>query len=141
MDKSDTIISEYEELVKIKEFHMKKERDPLQWTYQKVIKDLEREYVGNIKEKVDRWVTTTNARYFTYSTGVLFYFQAKMLFRDGYYEAAIAVSRSICEMICYDFLSKESHPFGTEQELEQTMIGPLLKFFGGSKAYFEDRFC
>jgi hypothetical protein len=128
MDKSKTIISEYEELVKIKEFHMNKKWDPLHWTYQKVIKDLEREYVCNISEKVDRWITITNARYFKYSTGVLYYFQAKMLFRDGYYEAAIAVSRSICEMICYDFLSKESHPFGTEQDIEQTMFGPLLKF-------------
>lgn len=128
MDKSDTVISEYEELVKIKEFHMNKAWDPFRWTLQKVIKDLEREYVGNIAEKVDRWIISTNARYFKYSPGVLFYFQSKMLFRDGYYEAAIAVSRSICEMICYDFLSREPHPFGTDRELEQTLFGPLLKF-------------
>lgn len=124
----ETIVAEYEELIKIKEFHMKEERDPLMWTYQKVLKDLEREYVNNIADKIDRWITVTNARYFKQSPGVLYYFQAKMLYRDGYYEAAIAMSRSICEMICYDFLSKEVHPFGTEKELEQTLFGPLLRF-------------
>jgi hypothetical protein len=128
MDSSDVIICEYEQLIKIKEFHRDNEWDAYRWTYQRVIKDIEREYMGSIKEKLNRWVSITNARHFKNAPGVLFYFLAKMLFRDGYYEAGIAVARSICEMVCYDFLTKESHPFGTNEEIEQTLFGVLSKF-------------
>lgn len=136
----ETIIADYEELVKVKEFHMRKAWEPLNCTRQKILKDLEREFVGNIGDKIDRWVTVTNARYFKYAPGVLFYFQAKMLYRDGYYEAAISVSRSICEMICYDYLSKEPHPFGSAEEVEQSMLGPLFKFLAIQKRIPEEKF-
>ena len=105
----------------------------VRWTYQRVIKDIESEYTSSTAEKLNRWVSITNARYFKYAPGVLFYFLAKMLYRDGYYEAAIAVTRSICEMICYDFLSKEPHPFGADEDIEQILFGVLSKFLAVSK--------
>src|SRR6266542_4382675 len=140
MDKSDIIISEYEELVKIKEFHRERKIQPLECTYQAIIKALEQENSENITEKLDRWTTVTNARYFKQALPVVYYFQAKMLFRDGYYEAAITVSRSICEMICYDHLKKQSHPFGNYEQMELENFRTLVKYLAIPKSIPKDVF-
>jgi hypothetical protein len=42
-----------------------------------------------------------------------------MLYRDGFYEATIMVSRSIAEMICSDRLDGVAHPFGSMQQVER----------------------
>ena len=51
-----------------------------------------------------------------------------MLYRDGFYEASIVVSRSVCEMICYDLLSKLQHPFGDLDEIEVPMYRAFVNF-------------
>jgi hypothetical protein len=138
----EKIISEYEELLKVKEFHKEKKSMPLECTYQSILKTLQADFDNNIKDKLDRWITISNARYFQYSTPVINYFQAKMLFRDGYYEAAITFSRAICEMICYDYLSKQVHPFGSYENLENENFRTLVKFLAIPKSIpkgtFED---
>lgn len=131
---TNNIIAEYEELVKAKEFYFQKKKEPFECTYQAILKSLQKEYVGNLKEKLDRWVNITNARYFKYSLPVLYYFQAKMLFRDGYYEATITLARSICEMICYDYLSKQAHQFGDYAAMELENFRALVKFIALPKS-------
>lgn len=111
------IISEYEELFKVKEFSEKIKKDskmqmPSECTYERLKNDLKNQYVENIDEKISRWINITKVPYFYDVLPVRFYLQAKLLYRDGFYEAAISVSRSICEMICYEELAKIPQPFG-----------------------------
>jgi hypothetical protein len=49
-----------------------------------------------------------------------------MLYRDGFYEATIMVSRSIAEMICYDHLDRAQHPFGTREQVERKNFRQLI---------------
>jgi len=112
-----SIISEYEELLKVKEFSEKRKENsemqmPFECTYERLKNDLKNQYVENIDEKISRWINITKMPYFYDVLPVRFYIQAKMLYREGFYEAAISVSRSICEMICYEELAKIPHPFG-----------------------------
>lgn len=51
-----------------------------------------------------------------------------MLYRDGFYQATIMVSRSIAEMICYDRLDCMTNPFGTRDEVERKNFRTLLKW-------------
>jgi len=111
------IILEYEELFKIKKFYEEMKKDskmqmPFECTYERLKDDLKNQYTENIGEKISRWINITKVPYFYDVLPVRFYIQAKMLYRDGFYEAAISVSRSICEMICYEELAKIPHPFG-----------------------------
>lgn len=140
MSKPDTIIAEFEELLKVKEFHRDKNWLAFDATHQAVLKALSLEYNGNLKDKLDRWVTVTNARYFKYSLPVSYYFQAKMLYRDGFYEAAIILTRSICEMICYDYLLKSDHPFGDYEQMELENFRTLVKFLGLPKNFEKEEF-
>src|SRR5436190_20616702 len=90
-NKGEKVIAEFEELLKVKEFHKDKNWLALECTYQTILDALKNEYYGNIRDKLDRWIYISNARYFKYAQPVKYYFQAKMLFRDGYYEAAITL--------------------------------------------------
>lgn len=112
-----SIISEYEELLKIQEFSKLRKVDakmqmPFECTYERLKNDLKNQYIENIDEKISRWISLTKIPYFHDVLPVRFYIQTKMLYREGFYEASISVSRSICEMICYEELRKISHPFG-----------------------------
>ena len=128
MKKQENIISDFEELFKLKDFKRKKEKEPFECTYEQISQSLKSEYIENIDSKIERWVNISNVLYFRDVVPVKFYLQAKMLFRDGFYEAAITVSRSICEMICYEFLKKQTHPFGTSEEIELENFRTLVKF-------------
>lgn len=130
---TDRIIAEYEELVKMKEFYFEKKKEPFECTYQAILKALQKEYTANLGEKLNRWVNITNARYFKNSMPVAYYFQAKMLFRDGYYEATITLARSICEMICYDYLLRQTHPFGDYASMELENFRTLVKYLAVPK--------
>jgi len=90
--------------------------------------DVSGEYGGNLDDKIRRWVDVTRAQYWRQSQSVEFYTQAKMLYRDGFYEATIMMSRSICEMICYEFLDKVSHPFGSREDVEKQNFRRLASF-------------
>ncbi len=85
---------------------------PFECTYERLKNDLKNQYIENIDDKISRWVNITKAPYFQDTIPVRFYIQAKMLYREGFYEAAINVTRSICEMICIEELTKQPHPFG-----------------------------
>lgn len=111
------IVSDYEELFKIRLFSAKKNQEPLmmkafECTYERLKNDLKNQYAENVDDKINRWIDVSRVQYFQDLVPVSFYIQAKMLYRDGFYEAAISVARSICEMICYEELSKQAHPFG-----------------------------
>jgi len=140
MSKPKTIVAEFEELLKVKEFHRDKNWLAFDATHQAVLKALSMEYKGNLKEKLDRWVSVTNARYFEHALPVSYYFQSKMLYRDGFYEAAIILTRSICEMICYDFLSRIPHPFGNYEQLELENFRTLVKFMALPKSFEKEEF-
>ncbi len=138
-DKKD-IVSDFEELLKLKEFQRDNEKKPYECTYEQISKSLSNEYVENIDEKIRRWLSVTHFLYFEDVVPVKFYLQAKMLFRDGFYEAAITISRSICEMICYEILTRQNHPFGTYEELELENFRTLVKFLAIPKKIEKDIF-
>ena len=81
---------------------------PFDCTYELIAKALKEEYSENIDEKIKRWVSVTHIPYFENAKPVIYHIQAKMLYRDGFYEASIALSRFVCEMICYDLLQKRT---------------------------------
>jgi hypothetical protein len=122
-------ISDYEDLIKIKTFHQNKEmKMAYDCTYEKIAKALKDEYAQNINDKVNRWIGITNVQYFKNVKCITYYFQAKMLYRDGFYESAIMLARSICEMICYDLLLKNPHPFGDTVLIEVPMFRVFVDF-------------
>ena len=133
MDDAD-YISEFEELLKIKKFSANsKMKMPFDCTYELIAKVLKDEYAENIDEKIKRWVNVTHIMYFENVKPVTYYFQAKMLYRDGFYEASIALSRSVCEMICYDLLSKTPHPFGDIELIEVPIFRVFVNFLAMPK--------
>jgi len=109
-------LSEYEELLKVRKLSEERKKDakmqiPFECTYERLKNDLKNQYIENIDDKISRWISITKAPYFQDTIPVRFYIQAKMLYREGFYEAAINVTRSICEMICFEELAKQPHPF------------------------------
>ena len=122
-------ISEFEDLIKIKEFRKNKElKMAYDCTYEKIAKALKDEYAQNIDDKINRWISITHVQYFEDVKCIRYYFQAKMLYRDGFYESAIMLARSISEMICYDLLSKTPHPFGDIELIEVPMFRVFVDF-------------
>jgi hypothetical protein len=101
--------------------------------------DLKEEYLGNLDEKIDRWLDVTRVMHFREARPVEFYMQAKLLYRDGFYEAAIMLARSIAEMICYESLQTLSHPFGTQEEIERQNFRRLAKFLHDDAHHIDDR--
>ena len=111
-----SILSEYEEILKVRKLSEERKTDakmqtPFECTYERLKNDLKNQYVENIDDKISRWVSVTKTPYFQDTIPVRFYIQAKMLYREGFYEAAINVTRSICEMICIEELTNQPHPF------------------------------
>lgn len=111
------IVSDYEELFKFKKFAQNRNESSLkkrayECTYERLKNDLKNQYSENLDDKINRWLDISQVQYFQDVLPITFYIQAKMLYRDGFYEAAISVSRSICEMICYEELAKTQHSFG-----------------------------
>lgn len=133
-------ISEFEELLKIKEFHEKKMKMPFDCTYEQIAKSLKREYNENITEKINRWIDITHIPYFENVISVTYYLQAKMLYRDGFYEAAIMLTRSICEMVSYDLLSKTTHPFGDIELIEVPSYRVFINYLAIPKSIVKDDF-
>ncbi|RZM24567.1 MAG: hypothetical protein EOO88_22405, partial [Pedobacter sp.] len=70
----------------------------MEHTFERISNALKKEYIENSDDKLNRWIEVTAALWFRDVAPVRFYLQAKMLYRDGFYEAAIILSRSICEM-------------------------------------------
>ena len=133
MSKQIDIISDFEELFKLKEFYKNNKKEPYECTYELISHSLKNEDIDNIDSKIERWINISHVLYFKDVPPVKFYLQAKMLFRDGFYEAAITLSRSICEMICYEKLTKMSHPFGNYSDLELENFRTLVKYLAMTK--------
>jgi hypothetical protein len=125
MGENELILSEYEYLLRIKDAGSKKQHDKF---LDQIRKDLSGEYLDNLDKKIERWVDVTNYMYLESNKPVEFYIQAKMLYRDGFFEASIQMSRSICEMICYDLLRAIIHPFGGNDDIEKQDFRTLLKY-------------
>ncbi len=129
MDDDADYISEYEELLKIKEFSQdSRMRMPYYCTYELIAKALKDEYAENTGDRIERWANVTHVPYFENVKPVTYYFQAKMLYRDGFYEASIVLARSVCEMICYDLLSRTAHPFGDIESIEVPVFRVFVNF-------------
>lgn len=128
MEKRFDIISDFEELLKLKEFLKEKKFDAYECTYEMISRSIKNEYIANVESKIERWVNISHVLYFKDVLPVRFYFQAKMLYRDGYYEAAITMSRAICEMICYDLLNHTPHPFGDLEKIDRPIFRTLVNY-------------
>jgi hypothetical protein len=132
IDQHTEILEDHEPLLELRDAY-----DAADWTafhglVRELSEDLANEYRAKIQEKVCRWATATGALRFYDRPPARAYIQAKMLYRDGFYDATIMVSRSIAEMICYDRLDGASHPFGTIQQVERKCFRDLIKWLASN---------
>lgn len=134
------ILQEFEELLRLREHYFRGDKLMHDASFDQIKKALGSEYVDNIDEKIVRWINVTKAEYFYNKPPVIPYFEAKMLFRDGYFESVVSMSRIICEMICVEILTRIAHPFGSNQEIEQESFRVLLKFCAIPKTLTKDTF-
>lgn len=136
----DRIIQDFEHILKVREYYLAKDKVRHDLAYAKVKESLGREYLDNIDEKLVRWIKATAAEHYYDVKPVEYFIQAKMLFRDGFFEACIAMTRLTCELICYELLKTISHPFGNQQELEQISYRVLLKYLAFPKVLSEQSY-
>lgn len=128
IDQHTGILEDYEPLLDLNDAFASRNRPAFDAVLRELADELANEYRAKIDEKVCRWATATRVPQFYDRPPVRAYIQAKMLYRDGFYEATIMVSRSIAEMICYDRLDSTSHPFGTVQQVERKCFRDLIKW-------------
>lgn len=126
--KESVIVQEYEELIGALGAYTRGDKPSYDSFVDDIRRDLSKEYNGNIDEKIQRWIEVTRVQYFHKARPVDFYIQAKMLYRDGFFEAAIMMCRSTAEMTCYDLLQTVPHPFGPVEEVERQNFRRLLRF-------------
>lgn len=126
--KEKILLHEYENLLRAEHARMSGNNEGYSSLIEEIRKDVSGEYNSNIDEKIERWITVTRAMMWKKSQSVEFYIQAKMLYRDAFFEATIMMTRSVCEMICYELLDTISHPFGTRQDMEKENFRQLAKF-------------
>src|SRR5438046_3213879 len=124
----DEILEDYEPLVELRSAFERGDKQTLDGLLAEISSELVDEYSAKIEEKVTRWASATVALRFHDTAATRTYIQAKMLYRDGFYEATIMVARSIAEMFCYDRLDRIPNPFGTRQQVEQKNFRRLLKW-------------
>lgn len=137
----DELLSEFEDLLKIRKFGtVKRLQVPYLCTYEKISKALKDEYQENIDDRVSRWIDVTHVQYFENVKPVTYYFQAKMLYRDGFYESAIMLCRSISEMICYELLNRSNHPFGDLNLIEVAQFRIYVDFLYIPKTISKNEF-
>ena len=129
---NNIILQEYEYLLGAAKAQAQGRSEDAQSFISDVKKDLSGEYNANIDDKIQRWMDVTRVSMFYKSPSVEFFIQAKMLYRDGFFEATIMMCRAVCEMVCYDLLKDVAHPFGTAQEVEQTNFRKLAKHLYGT---------
>lgn len=128
MKEQPDIISDFEELLKLKEFYNDKKIEAYNCTYERISHSLKNEYIENIESKLERWINVTHILYLKDCLPVKFYLQSKMLYRDGFYEATITMARAICEIICYDLLIKIPHPFGDLNLIDKPIFRSLINY-------------
>lgn len=130
IDQHTGVIEDHEPLLELKEAHDTGDWQAFHGLVNELSEDLANEYRTKIQDKVCRWSTATCVLRFYDRPPARAYIQAKMLYRDGYYEATIMVSRSIAEMVCYDRLDGLAHPFGTPEQVERRCFRDLTQMAG-----------
>lgn len=133
------IIEEYEYLLGALGAFCRGDKESYDSFIDDIRQDMSKEYNQNIDEKILRWIEVTRIKSFHRAQPVYSYIQAKMLYRDGFFEAAIMMSRSTAEMVCYDLLRTVNHPFGSFDEIEHTNFRRLLKFLFENTTLIEKR--
>jgi hypothetical protein len=132
IDQHTEILEDHEPLLELRDAYDAADWAAFHSLVQELSEELANEYRAKIQEKVCRWATATGALRFYDRPPVRAYIQAKMLYRDGFYEATIMVSRSIAEMMCYDCLDGAAHPFGTIQQVERKCFRDLIKWLASN---------
>lgn len=122
------IIEDYEQLLDVRRAADSGCRICYDGEVEELSTKLASEYSEKIREKIERWASSTVVLRFYDRAPARSYIQAKMLYRDGFYEAAIMVARSIAEMICYDRLDGILHPFGNAKAVERKNFRDLIKW-------------
>ncbi len=120
------ILQEFDYLLKAKSANSNVKKYNLY--LEQIKRALGNEYLDNLDEKIERWIDSTRYEMFSDCKPVQFYFQTKMLYRDGFYEAAIVVGRSICEMFCYHYLSSVPNQYKDLEEIERTNFRELINY-------------
>ncbi len=128
IEKTTGVIEEFEALIEARAALAQGDLEHVAGISDEIASELLSEYGQNIQKKVERWIEATHIHYFYEKGPPRFYMQTKMLYRDGYHEATIMLSRSIAEMVCYDRLDGVSHPFGSVQDTEKTNFRKLLNW-------------
>lgn len=124
------MIEDYELLFELKRASEAREAKAFEGTLAEIGDELVAEFRAQLKDKILRWAKSTVVPRFQDRAPTRTYIQAKLLYRDGFYEATILVCRSIAEMICYDRLDGVSHPFGTSQQVERVNFRKLIEWLG-----------
>src|SRR5438270_818898 len=128
IDQHTEILEDHEPLLELRAAYETRNRAAYDGVLHELAQELADEYRAKIEDKVRRWASATVVLRFYDRPPARAYIQAKMLYRDGFYEATIMVSRSIAEMICYDRLDGVVHPFGTMQQVERKCFRDLVKW-------------
>ena len=128
MEIETEILEDYEPLIELRNAYERGDKQTFDGVLAEISSELADEYRAKIEDKVKRWATATVVQRFDDTAATRAYIQAKMLYRDGFYEATIMIARSIAEMFCYDRLDRMPNPFGTREQIEQKNFRPLLKW-------------
>lgn len=134
IDQQTEIIEDFEPLLELRAAFDAGNQPAFDGIFQELKDALANEYREKIADKVLRWANATAVLRFYDRPPARAYIQAKMLYRDGFYEAAIMVSRSIAEMICYDRLEGAAHPFGSTEQIERKWFRELIKWLSTNDA-------
>ena len=132
IDKSTDVLEEFETLLELSAALRQQQLPKSEKILAEVADELADEYRLTMRSKIIRWASASVVQYLFDKRPVQFFFQAKMLYRDGYYEATIMLCRSIGEMICYDRLDGISHPFGSVEQMEKRSFRELLRWLNAN---------
>jgi hypothetical protein len=138
IDSKTKIIEDFEPLIELRKAFAIGNEAMFEGTLQELKDGLVNEYKEKIDDKVLRWANATMVLRFYDRPPASAYIQAKMLYRDGFFDATIMVARSIAEMICYDRLDGAAHPFGTTAEIERKWFKDLIKWLHTNDAKITD---
>src|SRR5438105_4939497 len=126
--KKPAILEDYEPLLELRGAFERRDKQAFEGILEEICSELADEYRAQIKDKVNRWASATVVLHLYDTAPCRAYVQAKMLYRDGFYEATIMVARSIAEMVCYEQLDRLTHPFGAREQLERKSFRLLIKW-------------
>lgn len=134
IDQSTEVLEDFELLLQARDALASGNPSAYEEISAEIGRELAAEYKTQLDKKVRRWVEATVVSRFFDRGPVRYYTQAKMLYRDVFYEATIMLCRSTAEMICYDRLDGAAHPFGSVQQVEKRNFRDLLRWIHDNDA-------